>query len=113
MARLTRDAFPGLIPIAGSVDLYMQTGQSNFNGVYTDVTDISIRTQLTDIDFASAQVYDTQQPATDASHDALFVDVTPSSGAITVYRSTQAAANYGASGMPFRYLLIGKVDATD
>ena len=114
MARLSRDSFPGLTPLGGGEQgYYVQVGQSNFNGVYTDVTDISIRTSLTHIDFASAQVYDTQQPATDASSDALFVDAAVSSGAIVVYRSTQAAANYGASGMPFRYILIGRVESTD
>jgi len=114
MARLSRDSYPGLIPIGGGErPLYMQVGSGNYNGAYTDVTDISIRTQITDIDFASAQVYDTQQPATEADHSTLFFDVSVSSGAITLYRSTQAKATYGSSGMPFRYCIIGRVESTD
>ena len=67
MGHATRDSFPGLIPIgAGEQRLYMQIGQGDFDGVYTDTSSVSIRTLLADIDFASGQVYDTQQPATDA-----------------------------------------------
>ena len=114
MGHATRDSFPGLIPIGGGEQrLYMQVGKDNFDGVYTDTSSVSVRTLLTDIDFASAQVYDTQQPATDAASDALFVNVAPASGAIVIYRSTQAAANYGSSGMPFRFVLIGRVQDTN
>ena len=113
MAKLSRDGFPGLIPLAGSEDLYIQMGRGNFNGVYTDVTDVSVQTQLTHFDFASAVAYDTQQPHTEGDHSTLFVDPAPSSGAFSVYRSSSSAAAYGASGMPFKYILIGRVESTD
>ena len=111
MAKLSRDQFAGLIPIAGSDNLFLQMGTLAFDGVYTDTTDRPVRTQLTHIDFASAAVYDTYSPATDAAMTeyVLFVDTAVSSGACNVYRSSQGAV----SSLPFKYLLIGRVEATD
>lgn len=112
MAKLSRDAFPGLIPIGGGeTGLYMQLGKSAYTGVYTDSTDVPVRTQLTHVDFASAVVYDTYSPATDATMTeyGLFVDPVPSSGAISIYRSSQGAI----SGLPFQYCFIGRVESSD
>ena len=112
MARLSRDAFPGLIPIGGGEsDLYLQVGKAAFDGVYTDTTDVPVRSQLTHVDFAIAAVYDTYSPATDATMTeyGLFVDPVPATGAISVYRSSQGAV----SGLPFNYCFIGRVEASD
>lgn len=111
MAKLSRDQFPGLIPVGGSDNLFLQVGASAFDGVYTDTTDRPVRTQLTHIDFCSAQVYDTYSPATDATMTEYFlsVDPVPATGAVSVYRSSQGAV----SGLTFKYLLLGRVEATD
>jgi len=111
MAKLSRDQFPGLLPIAGTDNLFIQVGTASFNGIYTDTTNMPLRTQLTHIDFASAQVYDTYSPATDAdmTEYVLFVDTAVSSGACNVYRSSQGAVD----SLPYKYLLIGRVEATD
>jgi len=108
MSKTPPDVYPGLIPLGGSGNYYMQIGKAAFNGVYTDTTDMPIRTQLTDIDFGEAVVYDTYSPATDATMTeyVLFVDVTVSSGACSVYRSSQGAV----SGLPYMYKLIGRVE---
>jgi len=104
MSKQPGDSFPGLIPLWG--DYYMQIGKGAFNGVYTDTTDVPLRTQLDEIAVGFAQVYDTYSPATDAAMTeyALFVDVAVSSGACNVYRSSQGAV----SGLPFNYMLIGR-----
>lgn len=111
MGRLSRDAYPGLIPLAGSYDLFIQVGDGAFSGVYTDTTDVPVRTQLTSVKFGMAQVYDTYSPATDATMTeyGLFVDRAVSSGTVSVYRSSQGKV----SGLPFNYILIGTVNATD
>ena len=112
MARLSRDAFPGLIPIGGGeAGLYLQVGSLKFDGVYTDTTNRPIRTSLTHIDFMGAQVSDTYAPATDATMTeyGLFCDVAVSSGTVSVYRSSQGAV----SSLPFNYILIGRVESTD
>lgn len=103
--------FPGLIRIGETGNLYIQVGTSSFSGVYTDTTDMPLRTQLTHVDFAAAVVYDTYSPATDAAMTeyVLFVDVAVSSGAVNVYRSSQGAV----SGLPYKYVLIGRVETTD
>jgi len=110
MAKLSRDAFPGLIPFGGD-DLYIQIGDGAFSGVYTDTTDVPVRTQLTRVKFGFAQVYDTYSPATDATMTeyGLFVDRAVSSATVSVYRSSQGAV----SGLPFNYILIGTVESTD
>jgi hypothetical protein len=104
-------SFPGLIRIGETGNLYIQVGLSSYTGVATDVTDLAIRTQLTHVDYAAATVYDTYSPATDATMTeyVLFVDTAVSSGAVTVYRSSQGAV----SGLPFKYVLIGRVETTD
>lgn len=102
----------GLIPIGDpNVGLYMQIGRGAFNGVYTDTTDVPIRTQLNEIIVGFANVYDTYSPATDANTAKmyqLFVDVAVSSGAFSVYRSSQGAV----SGLPFNYIIIGRLFST-
>lgn len=105
------DGFPGLIPLGGTRNYYLQIGTLKFDGVYTDATDRPIRTQLTHVDYASAQVYDTYSPTTDAAMTeyVLFVDIAVSSGACNVYRSSQGAV----TSLPFQYILIGRVEATD
>lgn len=111
MARLSRDSFPGLIPLGGSAELYLQVGKGTFSGVYTDSTDMPLRTQLTHVDFGVVSVAETYSPATDATMTqySVFSDYAVSSGAITLFRSSQAAV----SGLPFKYVLIGRVEATD
>jgi len=108
MAKLSRDGFPGLIPLAGSDNLYIQIGKGAFDGVYTDTTDVPIRTQLTSVTAMFAQVSDTYSPATDATMTeyGLFCDVAVSSNTVSVYRSSQGAV----SGLPFNYFIIGTVD---
>jgi hypothetical protein len=103
--------YPGLIRLGETGNLYIQVGTSSFSGIYTDTTDMPLRTQLTHVDFAAAVVYDTYSPATDATMTEyiLFVDVAVSSGAINVYRSSQGAV----SGLPYKYCLIGRVETTD
>lgn len=112
MARESRDVFPGIFPIGATGNLYIQLGNGAFSGVYTDTTDVPVRTQLTHVDFAAALVYDTYSIATDANDEKkyiLFVDKNVSSGAVAVYRSSQGAV----SGLPFNYVLIGRVESTD
>ena len=112
MAKLSRDSFPGLIPIGGSSNLYMQVGTGAFSGVYTDSTHAPIRTQLTNVDVMFAQVDDTYSAATDANTGKIYqlqVDKAVSSSTVSVYRSSQGAL----SGLPFNYILIGRVESTD
>ena len=111
MARVSREGFPGLIPIGGSTNLYLQIGNSAFSGAATDSTDVTIQTQLTHVDFAAAVADDTVSPATDATMTeyGLFVDRVPSSGAVSVNRSSQGAV----SGLTFSYCLIGRVSDTN
>ncbi len=112
MGRVSRDSFPGLIPIGGGEqDLYIQYGKLAFSGVYTDSTDMPIRTSLTHIDGVTFTIAETYSPATDATMTEyqLFCDGAVSSGTVTVFRSSQGAI----SGLPFFYELKGRVEATD
>jgi len=112
MGRVSRDSFPGLLPIGGGEQqLFIQYGKAAYSGVYTDTTNAPVRTQLTHIDAAFAQVYDTYSAATDATMTeyGLCVDPVPASGVVSVYRSSQGAV----SGLTFNYLFMGRVEATD
>lgn len=105
------EIFPGAIQLGGpNSGLLMEVGRASFSGDYAATTDMPIRTSLTEITAAFAQVYDTYSPATDSTMTAysLFVDVAVSSGTVSVYRSSQAAI----SGLTFNYMLIGRKYAT-
>ena len=113
MAHVSRDAFPGLTPLGGGeTGYYIQVGKGAFSGVYTDSTHAPIRTQLTVVDAMFAQVNDTYSAATDANTSKIYqlnCDPAVSSGTVSVYRSSQGAL----SGLPFNYVLIGRVESTD
>jgi hypothetical protein len=112
MAKLSRDAFPGLIPIGGGEQpLYMQVGKSAFSGVYTDATDVPVRTLLTNIDSIQLTIAETYSPTTDQAMTEyqIFSDGAVSSGTFSVFRSSQGAV----SGLPFFYTVIGRVESTD
>jgi len=113
MGRVSRDSFPGLIPIGGGEQgLYMQAGKASFSGIYTDTTNVPIRTQLTHVDAMFAQVNDTYSAATDANTAKIYqlnCDPAVTTGTVSVYRSSQGAL----SGLPFNYMIIGRVEATD
>jgi len=105
------EIYPGAIQLGGpNSGLLMEIGSSSFSGVYTDATDIPIRTGLDEIVVAMAAVSDTYSPATDATMTqyVLFVNKTVASNAVSVHRSSQAAV----SGLPFDYILIGRKYAT-
>ena len=110
MARLSRDSFPGLIPLGGSDNQYLQIGSGAFSGVYTDSTDMPLRTQLTHVDFGIVSIAETYSPTTDNTMTpyAVYSDFAVSSGAITLTRSSQGAV----SSLPFKYVLIGRVEDT-
>lgn len=100
--------YPGCIAIGDpNMGLYMEIGRSAFDGVYTDAANRPVRTALTEISVGFAQVYDTYSPATDATMTeyGLFVDVAVSDGTFSVHRSSQGAI----SGLPFNYIVIGRL----
>lgn len=98
----------GLTPIAGGY--FMQWGTSSFTN---DATDMTIRTNLTHVDFAVA-AYNvaaaTAQLATDAGF-ALSITTSVSSGTLTVSRDATSATD--ATDAAFSYLLIGRKYSTD
>lgn len=112
MGRLSRDSFPGLVPFGGGEQaLYMQAGNDVFDGIYTDATDMPIRTSLTVVDSAVFTVGETYSPTTDQAMTeyVLFCDRAVSSGTVSVFRSSQGAV----SGLKYSYILIGRVESTD
>lgn len=114
MAKQPPDSATGAYPFFGN--LYIQAGSTGFTGTLTDASDMTIRTNLTTIKCAVATIDDTYGIATGTDAHAgvhsqqIAIDRTPASGAVTVYRSTSAAA---AGEQTFSYFMIGTQDATD
>lgn len=106
-----KSKIPGLIPLGmPGTNLYMQIGHSSFSGVYTDSTDVPIRTSLNEIEVALAVVDDSYSPATDVTMTEyhVFAARDISSSTFSVHRSSQGAV----SGLPFSYIVIGRLYAT-
>jgi len=114
MANQPPNNVSGAYPLFGNK--YIQFGSTGFTGANTDVSDVSIRTNLARIDCAVVTIDDTYGIATATDYDAgvhlqnLSIERIVSSGAVTVTRSTEAAA---AGEQTFSYVLIGDVDTTD
>ena len=113
--RQPRDVVSGAFPLYGNK--YIQFGSEDpWTGTATDESDASIRTNLTNIDCAMISCDDTYGVATGTDGTVgihvqnLAIERVVSSGAVTVTRSTQAAAQ---GQQTFSYVLIGDVDATD
>ena len=114
MAKQPPDNLTGAYPLAGN--LYIQAGSSGFTGTLTDASDMSIRTNLTAVECAVISCDDTYGSATGTEYSAgvniqnLAIERVVSSGAVTVTRSTTAAA---AGEQKFSYILIGTQDDTN
>jgi len=114
MAKQPPDNVTGAYPLYGN--LYIQCGKTGFTGTLTDASDMTIRTNLSTIECAICSVDDTYGIATGTDGTAgvhvqnIAIDRSISSGAMTVVRSTQAAA---AGEQTFSYIVIGTQDTTD
>ena len=105
--RNAKDNYPGLIPLGGGLDKYMQIGRSAFA---TDDTSVAVRTQLKFCDFAIAGYLSGVLTATDTAI-AIACSDEIASGAITFHRQKTGAAD--EAGTAFWYMLIGTVNETD
>ena len=115
MAKQPPDGLGGAIPFYRNK--YVECGSSGFTGTLTDASDMTIRTQLTSIDCAMITCEDTYGIASGTDghvgiHPQMlaFDRGSISSGAVTIVRSTAAAA---AGEQKFSYWLVGDIDDTN
>lgn len=112
MAKQPGDSCTGAVPFYGNK--YIQFGSLDpWTGEATDESEASIRTNLTTVECAMATIDDTYGLAigTDAAANTyLEIERVVSSGAVTISRTTSAAA---LGGQSFSYLMIGTQDDTN
>lgn len=112
--RQPNDSFPGLSPLSGTGDLYLQAGTVSFAN---NATDVAIRTTLTHITSATATYSIAQSTwgaiaATDGSMS-LSIDPTVTSGVAYLSRPNVAGLLTAGTDAKVSYMLIGRVYATD
>lgn len=113
MARQALDTYPGLIPLAGSPDYYMQIGTVSFADNATDVT---VTTSLTH-DIAAIACYNVAGStwgANVATDGSLALSIAVSGGTATISRpNTSAAALALGTDAKVTYQLVGRIFSTD